>query len=129
MKNAGLTFIAIYYLLGNLLLPMGDFSAIVDLPAMYNHCKATEDKDLGPLDFITDHLINIDGLFDDHAHGDPQKPHTPFPFHHQLAHSFIIEPFFFISSSALNAAAKTNVSDDDGLYDGFISQIPHPPDI
>ena len=54
---------------------MGDFSAIGDLPKMYEHCKVTEDKDMTPLDFVTDHLINIDSLFDKHENGDEQKPH------------------------------------------------------
>ena len=49
---------------------------------MYEHCKATEDKDMTPLDFLTDHLINIDGLYDKHEKGDEQKPHSPVQFHH-----------------------------------------------
>ena len=49
---------------------------------MYAHCKTTEDKDLSVLDFISDHLINIDGLFDAHNNGDHQKPHKPFNFNH-----------------------------------------------
>ena len=47
-----------------------------EIPEMYHHCKSTEDKDMTPLDFITDHLVNIDGLFDKHENGDEQKPHT-----------------------------------------------------
>ena len=62
---------------------MGDFSMLNDLPEMYDHCKATEDKDMTPLDFITDHLLNIDGLFDKHENGDKQKPHSPAQNHHQ----------------------------------------------
>jgi hypothetical protein len=46
-----------------------------ELPDMYRHCKATEDGDMGPIDFLTDHLINFDGTFDKHANGDQQKPH------------------------------------------------------
>ena len=61
---------------------MGNFSAITDLPKMYQHCKATEDKDMAPIDFLTDHLINIDGLFDKHESGDDQKPHSPIQLQH-----------------------------------------------
>ncbi|MBK8586688.1 MAG: hypothetical protein IPN88_15185, partial [Bacteroidetes bacterium] len=49
---------------------------------MYQHCQATEDKDMTPLDFVTDHLINIDGLFDKHSNGDEQKPHSPIQNRH-----------------------------------------------
>ena len=56
---------------------MSDFSKLIEIPAMYQTCKATEDVDMTPLDFITDHLVNIDGLFDTHDKGDEQKPHAP----------------------------------------------------
>lgn len=84
MKQAAAIFILIYYLFGNLCLPMADFSVLPDLPQMYRHCKATEDKDMNAVDFITDHLINIDGAFDRHENGDDQKPHSPFQFHNTL---------------------------------------------
>ena len=47
---------------------------------MYNNCKEYEHHDMTPLDFITDHLINIDGLFDKHDNGDEQKPHKNIDF-------------------------------------------------
>jgi hypothetical protein len=46
-----------------------------DLPDMYRQCKTMEDVDMGPIDFLTDHLINFDGAFDKHTNGDQQKPH------------------------------------------------------
>lgn len=85
MKKGISIFILLYYTLGQLILPCGDFSALPDLPRMYAHCKETEHHDMNPFDFITDHLINIDGLFDAHDNGDEQKPHQPFPLqHHQF---------------------------------------------
>lgn len=73
-----------FYSFGTIFFPMSDFSVIGNLPKMYAHCKATEDKDMTPLDFVTDHLINIDSLFDKHDKGDEQKPHknNDFTFHH-----------------------------------------------
>ena len=56
----------VYYSIGSLILPASDFSIIPELPQMYEHCKATEDKDMNFSDFITDHLLNIDGIFDQH---------------------------------------------------------------
>jgi hypothetical protein len=67
-------------------LPSADFSIIPHLPELYAHCKATEDKDMNIADFITDHLMNIDGMFDAHDNGDEQKPHEP--FNHQINYSF-----------------------------------------
>ncbi len=73
----------LYYLGGTFLLPSSDFARLMDLPQMYDHCKSHEDADMTPLDFITDHLLNIDGIFDKHENGDDQKPHTPIACSHQ----------------------------------------------
>ena len=73
-----------FYSLGTLLLPMGDFSTLQDIPKMYQSCKEQEHHDMTPIDFITDHLINIDGIFDKHDNGDDQKPHKDFNF--KLSH-------------------------------------------
>lgn len=69
----------LWYAAGVLVLPGGNFSLLGELPAMYAHCKATEDKDLTPLDFITDHLTCFDALTDTHPPGDDQRSHTPPP--------------------------------------------------
>ena len=81
MKTIAVSIFALYFLCGCLLLPQGDFEAMKDLPAMYAHCKAAEDKDMTPFDFVTDHLLNIDGMFDQHDNGDEQKPHKPIEYH------------------------------------------------
>jgi hypothetical protein len=63
-----------YFVTGAVILPSGDFSMLPQLPEMYAHCKANEDKDMNVLDFITDHLLNWDMVFDQHTQ-DEQKPH------------------------------------------------------
>ena len=60
------------------LLPLGDLSAIEFIPQWYAQCKATEDHDMTFVDFITDHLINLDQVTDAHGDGDHQRPHLPF---------------------------------------------------
>jgi len=94
IKQLTVILLLTYYLLGTFCLPRGDFSAIMDLPEMYRHCKANEDKDMTPLDFITDHLVNVDGLFDKHNNGDEQKPHSPVQCHcmHDQV-TFLIQSF------------------------------------
>ena len=70
MKKGLTVLLLLYYTFGSLILPDGDFSVLPDLPKMYQHCKETEHPDLTIFDFITDHLLNIDGLFDAHDDGD-----------------------------------------------------------
>lgn len=93
MKIVFIKFLIIFYSLGTIFLPMGDFSALGDLQKMYEHCKATEDIDMTPMDFITDHLINIDRVFDKHQNGDEQKPHKPFEFSIHYPISQFIQEF------------------------------------
>lgn len=75
--------LSIHFLFGAIILPQSNFNLLVQLPEMYNHCKTTEDKDMNVIDFLTDHLINIDCIFDKHDNGDHQKPHEPFKYHFQ----------------------------------------------
>ena len=80
-----------------LILPLGDFGSVSNISDMYYHCKTTEHHDMTPLDFFTDHILNIDGIFDDHSHGDDQKPHHPFSSQHQGQFSFaFVIPFFLV---------------------------------
>ena len=90
MKKIAHIFLLIYYTFGTICLPMSDFSTLSNLPKMYEHCKATEDKDMNVLDFLTDHLVNIDSLFDNHDNGDEQKPHktVDFTIHHTVCQMF-----------------------------------------
>lgn len=92
----------VYYSIGSLILPTSDFSIIPELPQMYEHCKATEDKDMNFSDFITDHLLNIDGIFDQHENGDEQKPHQNQK--HQLITFFLFVP------SPVNITATTKIT-------------------
>ena len=90
MKKIAHIFLLIYYTFGTIFLPMSDFSTLNDLPKMYEHCKATEDKDMTVIDFVTDHLVNIDNLFDNHDNGDEQKPHktVDVTIHHTVCQMF-----------------------------------------
>jgi hypothetical protein len=74
-----LSITTVYFLLGNILLPQGDFSTIAQLPAMYQHCKTAEDPDINIADFITEHLLNIEE--DDADEKDEHElPHNPVSF-------------------------------------------------
>lgn len=81
---------------------MGNFAVLNDLPDMYKHCKVNEDHDMTPFDFVTDHLLNIDGFFDSHENGDNQKPHSPTHIHHQV-HLVAFQPFLSFNFERKNA--------------------------
>ena len=82
---------------------------------MYRSCKANEDCDMTFIDFITDHLINIDSFFDNHLKGDKQKPHAPKQHHHLTSATCFfesIEPFkianLYIDFFKLEISSYTN---------------------
>ena len=118
----------VYFSFGTLCLPQGNFSGMSDLPEMYRHCKTYEDRDMTPLDFITDHLVNVDGIFDSHDRGDEQKPHNPFTFHdlsQQLA-SDLNQSRIVLPNHTLQAEIKSGYAEPLCPSD-YISQIFRPP--
>ncbi len=121
-------FLLSYYSIGVFCLPLGEFSFLRDLPAMYQHCQSAEDKDMNCFDFITDHLINIDGLFDEHDQQDEQRPHSPLrtTIHAQqtIYDSIQAEPFPEPTHSTIK---NTFFQKDDQLTTEPNSEIFHPP--
>ena len=93
MKKQIFIVFSFFYVLGTFFLQQSDFSAIADLPEMYRHCKTTEDKDMTLVDFVTDHLVNIDSFFDKHLKGDEQKPHLPKHIHHYTVQTCFIQNY------------------------------------
>jgi hypothetical protein len=128
MTRAGIIVILSYYFIGTFGLPMGDFSFGVDLPEMYRHCKAHEDKDLTPFDFVTDHLMQIDGMFDKHCNGDRQKPHRPPPLqHHPVLNIISFEPTINQSFRPVIVTEKQPLFGETLYNSEFCNQIFHPP--
>jgi len=90
MRIVFITLFGFYFLLGAVCLPGGNFALVGQLPKMYAECKAHEDKDMNLIDFVTDHLICIDAIFDSHQGNDEQKPHEA-----NLAGNQNFQPLFF----------------------------------
>jgi hypothetical protein len=123
-------FFIIFYTLGTFCLPMGNFSVLPDLPEMYSHCKGHEDKDMTPFDFVTDHLLNLDGMFDKHDNGDEQKPHIPLQTqnHSQITLFQFISPFTFKSSSFKSSEPKEIIYSSEKIsVSNYTSKVFHPP--
>lgn len=130
MKSIFNYFFLVFYTSGSLLLPSGDFSVLKDISCAYHHCKTTEHNDMTALDFITDHLLNFDIIFDDHDDGDDQKPHTPF---HTYSH-IVVTVFQECAPSIVRATTHhivlTKISFDfknQFPYQSHLSQVFRPP--
>ena len=128
MKRVFNILILSYYCFGTFCLPLGDFAAIQDIPEMYRHCKATEHADMTPLDFITDHLINIDGIFDKHDNGDEQKPHKQIPIQHHGQITLTFVTYFTLTYVQFQSVTnKLPFFSDNFLPSEYISKIFRPP--
>lgn len=109
---------------------MGDFSMFVNLPSMYKHCHDTEDKDMTPIDFVTDHLVNIDGVFDKHDNGDEQKPHTPVTGQHSGQSKICYVPVFHTYIFHYEfAAVNVKLNAENEFTSEYITKIFHPPSV
>lgn len=128
MKKAINIFLLAFYSFGTFCLPLGDFSLLQDIPEMYRHCKATEDKDMTPIDFVTDHLVNIDSLFDKHENGDEQKPHsTNQTQHHGQKQVTLITSFAFSISQFYQIESKPSIPNLNFLPSDYITKFFRPP--
>ena len=81
-----------------------------------------------PIEFVTDHLLNIDGMFDCHQNGDAQKPHQPLQHNHpiQTVCSFITIYNVNYTEIIVRQITPTAHKTDFTLSD-YISKIFRPP--
>lgn len=80
LKKGILILSSVYFLLGNILLPQGDFSVLAQLGDMFDHCRQYEDPDINLPEFLAGHLLNMDNAPE--TEGDEKElPHNPMPLH------------------------------------------------
>lgn len=100
-------FLAILFLTGSIILPLGDFSLISDIPNMYhNYTRITSAEELGVIDFIGDYLLHGKQIFGHNEHdkipvkgNDVQFQHQASPSNvliNQLSITLFIAPFFIL---------------------------------
>lgn len=121
--------IVFYFFSGSLLLPMGDFSTLCDLPKMYEHCKVTEDPDMDTPDFIIEHPFDIDGLLGiKETHDEHEKPHQPMQFHHQLVQINFIPKFEEVNLPLLpTSVASKSVISESVYHSNYLDFVFRPP--
>ena len=117
------------FFISTISVPESDFTLLAQLPSLYRHCKETEDKNMNFIDFITNHLINIDSIFDTHDPNDSQKSHQPFQFEH-LQHIVAYEAVYSnINVTTPIFQCKTiHLLKSNYFHSDYISYIFHPPD-
>jgi len=122
-----------FYLLGTLVLPLGDFSVVKGLPAAFQHCKATENKDLNVFEFLAEHVCGIGQLIEETEHEfeldkDGDKPHAPiqFSFEQQQIICFY-QQVKVLAIKPVSELLPVSVLNDKVYISDYISKIFRPP--
>ncbi len=117
----------VYFSLGTLLLPQGDFSTLPDIPKMYAHCKATEDADLDMIDFVTEHLFQMDDLMGE-APDPGDRPHAPVQFHHLYSPvTIVVRQISVEQKQPLTIEKKVLPIKDDKYLSDYPASVFRPP--
>ncbi|MBL7800988.1 MAG: hypothetical protein JNL95_09720 [Chitinophagales bacterium] len=132
MKRAINILVLAFYTIGTLCLPMGNFAMLKDLPEMYRHCKATEDRDLNVFEFITEHVSPIGQLIEGAEHEseeDGDKPHEPIQsINTGQTIAFFINQFSFSITPIYHIEVKKQPTQKDTFFaSDYISKIFRPP--
>jgi hypothetical protein len=79
-------FLASLFLISSVMLPLGDFSLLRDIPDMYrNYTKITTAEELGVIDFIGDYLLHGKEIFGNNEHDKPANGSNTVQFQHQAS--------------------------------------------
>ena len=77
-------YMACFFLGGSIFLPLGDFSLLRDIPAMYhNYSKIVAPEEFGVIDFIGDYLLHGKEFLGHNGHDKAQTPSNNVQFQHQ----------------------------------------------
>lgn len=83
--------LALYFFLGSVLLPLGDFSLLRDIPKMYQvYTQIDEPEDIGVVDFVVDYLLNGEEFFEHYENEKRGFDPTPVQFQHQAESMSIV---------------------------------------
>lgn len=109
---------------------MGDFAMLDDMPSIYRQCRATEDPDMSPFEFVTQHLLSISGPFDQHHNEHHPKPHTPLQSHHRVHYPLTYPPLYALSVTPPQTESTRPPLEAARLYrSDFCTSIFHPPSV
>ena len=90
-KKALAYFFSFYFLLGSILLPLGDFSLIKDLPRMYHaYEKIADPNERGVVDFIGDYLLGGKAIFGHNKNDIPENGQSNIQFQHAAGFCSIV---------------------------------------
>jgi len=121
--------LACWFLATSIILPLGDFSLMKDLPRMYhNYTRITSPSEAGLIDFIGDYLLNGKDILGHNAHDKIPVKGNEVQFQHQASPLNVV---FVKSVSLVIMAGK--LSFDHPIFNkqiktsGYLNELFRPP--
>lgn len=128
-RNIGFLLFSVYFLFGQLIFPLGDFSLMRDLGSMYHKYKTIENaKEASPTDFVFDYLLHGETLFGHNSSEAPSKDYGLVQFIHQAnTVNFILFIFLFSLLEVFHRKSNYLIFVSDYFSKGFLNQLFRPP--
>lgn len=95
IKKITTSLLALYFLTGSMLLPLGDFSLMKDLPQMYKaYQKLAPHEEQDVFDFVGDYLLNGKAILGHNKHDAPEQSQSGVQYQHAASFcSMLVVPF------------------------------------
>ncbi|WP_295676945.1 hypothetical protein [uncultured Mucilaginibacter sp.] len=118
-----------FFLAGSIVLPLGDFSLLRDIPGMYhNYKKITTPDELSLTDFIGDYLLQGKEIFGHNKHDKSENPVNNTQFRHQANSLQVLIPDFYLSDIKTAGNKKTyNSCNKPFVIAGYANELLRPP--
>jgi hypothetical protein len=89
-----------YFLIGSIILPLGDFSLVRDLPQMYKaYQKLAPQAEQGVVDFVGDYLLNGKAILGHNKHDTPERGKSNVQYQHAATFCSIVSVYERLSKS------------------------------
>ncbi|NCD70881.1 hypothetical protein [Mucilaginibacter agri] len=86
VKRTACCFFALLFFASGVILPLGDFSLLRDIPQMYkNYTAVTSADEMGAIDFIGDYLLHGKEIFGNNKDDKIPASGNPVQFQHQAS--------------------------------------------
>ncbi|MBS1500862.1 MAG: hypothetical protein JST32_02285 [Bacteroidetes bacterium] len=129
IKRLTALFLAFLFLGGSVILPLGDFSLMRDLPAMYrSYTRIASPDEQGIIDFVGDYLLHGRDLLGHNRHDKSESSANGIQFQHTSNHSNIVVATIQVFKP-VHAAANRVASPyrKHSMSPGYLSGVFRPP--
>ncbi|MBU0697584.1 MAG: hypothetical protein KKE39_13825 [Bacteroidetes bacterium] len=131
IRKVGYIFITVYFLCGQLIFPLGDFSLMRDLSSMYQKYQMVENaKEASPSDFVFDYLLHGETLFGHNLNEAAPKDYGSVQFiHHPNPNNYILISFICPRIQNLTHFGSYTISEVQQFSEGYTHSLFRPPHV